>query len=128
MKSRPPRHTSCVSISQHGLDLAQAVARNTRHWCTSCRSASEVASAAPTTTPFDPDPLSAWSRIRAAQDNLVLAMRHALTRGNDPAAVATMWATDLNQPRLGTARDGSRVRPPNCPHGRGSRSPAGRPR
>ncbi|MFC9945148.1 ATP-binding protein [Streptomyces pratensis] len=52
------------------------------------------------------DPLPSWVRIRAEQDNLVLALRHALARADGPttaavtAVLATLWATDSNHTRL----------------------------
>ncbi|MFG3258346.1 ATP-binding protein [Streptomyces sp. NPDC048172] len=52
------------------------------------------------------DPLPTWERIRAEQDNLVLALRHALARTDGPAiaaltaVLAALWSTDLNYPRL----------------------------
>jgi predicted ATPase/DNA-binding SARP family transcriptional activator len=55
---------------------------------------------------FGPDQTSAWSRIRAEQDNLVLALRLALARGDDPATAAVaavlscLWATGNNYARL----------------------------
>lgn len=55
---------------------------------------------------FSGDPLPAWRRMRAEQDNLVLALRHALDRGDGPAIAAvtavlsSLWATDSNFARL----------------------------
>ncbi|MEU5532079.1 BTAD domain-containing putative transcriptional regulator [Streptomyces sp. NPDC020362] len=55
---------------------------------------------------FTSDPVPAWLRIRAEQDNLVLALRHALARADGPgtaavtAVLASLWATDSNYPRL----------------------------
>ncbi|MET9773427.1 BTAD domain-containing putative transcriptional regulator [Streptomyces sp. NPDC006367] len=55
---------------------------------------------------FGPDQTSAWSRIRAEQDNLVLALRLALARGDAPATAAVaavlscLWATGNNYARL----------------------------
>ncbi|MGW4562103.1 ATP-binding protein [Streptomyces sp. NPDC004561] len=55
---------------------------------------------------FSGDPLPAWTRIRAEQDNLVLALRHALARGDGPttaavtAVLASLWATESNYGRL----------------------------
>ncbi|MFD3612728.1 ATP-binding protein [Streptomyces atroolivaceus] len=52
------------------------------------------------------DPLSSWVRIRAEQDNLVLALRVALARSDGPttaaltAVLASLWATDSNHTRL----------------------------
>ncbi|SEG83570.1 Predicted ATPase [Actinacidiphila yanglinensis] len=53
-----------------------------------------------------PDPLASWDRVRAEQDNLVLALRHALARGDGAATaaatavLATVWATDSSYFRL----------------------------
>ncbi|MEV6835812.1 BTAD domain-containing putative transcriptional regulator [Streptomyces sp. NPDC051133] len=71
---------------------------------------------------FTGDAVPAWLRIRAEQDNLVLALRHALTRADGPATaavtavLASLWATDSNYLRLAalTAETGgplSRFRP-----------------
>ncbi|MFD7404154.1 ATP-binding protein [Streptomyces sp. NPDC059866] len=55
---------------------------------------------------FSGDPLPAWRRMRAEQDNLVLALRHALHRDDGPAIAAvtavlsSLWATDSNFARL----------------------------
>ncbi|MEV5873535.1 BTAD domain-containing putative transcriptional regulator [Streptomyces sp. NPDC052101] len=55
---------------------------------------------------FGSEPVPAWLRIRAEQDNLVLALRHALARADGPstaaitAVLACLWATDSNYPRL----------------------------
>ncbi|MEU6510008.1 BTAD domain-containing putative transcriptional regulator [Streptomyces sp. NPDC046942] len=55
---------------------------------------------------FGPDPVPAWLRVRAEQDNLVLALRHALARADGPAiaalaaVLASLWAIDSNYPRL----------------------------
>ncbi|GGK22020.1 hypothetical protein GCM10011583_62530 [Streptomyces camponoticapitis] len=55
---------------------------------------------------FGPEPLAAWVRIRAEQDNLVLALRHALARTDGPtlaaltAVLASLWSTDSNFPRF----------------------------
>ncbi|MFI9150987.1 ATP-binding protein [Streptomyces sp. NPDC053367] len=55
---------------------------------------------------FSGDPVPAWTRIRAEQDNLVAALRHALSRSDGPslaaltAVLASLWATDTNFPRL----------------------------
>lgn len=64
------------------------------------------------------EPLAAWERIKAEQDNLVLALRHALARNRDApardalartdgpaiaaltAVLAALWSTDSNYPRL----------------------------
>ncbi|WP_327393135.1 AfsR/SARP family transcriptional regulator [Streptomyces sp. NBC_01186] len=51
-------------------------------------------------------PIAAWERIRAEQDNLVLALRHALARDDGPAiaaltaVLAALWSTGSNYPRL----------------------------
>ncbi|MFI5805060.1 ATP-binding protein [Streptomyces sp. NPDC051561] len=56
---------------------------------------------------FGPEPLAGWERIRAEQDNLVAALRLALTRSDGPAiaaitaVLAALFATDSNYPRLG---------------------------
>ncbi|MFI6284003.1 ATP-binding protein [Streptomyces sp. NPDC051018] len=53
-----------------------------------------------------PEPLAAWERVSAEQDNLVAALRHALARTDGPstaavtAVLAALWATDSNFPRL----------------------------
>ncbi|MFE9662832.1 BTAD domain-containing putative transcriptional regulator [Streptomyces sp. NPDC005955] len=55
---------------------------------------------------FGPQPRSAWERIRAEQDNLVSALRHALALADGPAVaaltavLAALWSTDSNYPRL----------------------------
>lgn len=55
---------------------------------------------------FRPEPRAAWERIRPEQDNLVLALRHALRREDAPAlaaltaVLAALWATDSGFPRL----------------------------
>ncbi|MFI9587853.1 ATP-binding protein [Streptomyces sp. NPDC052236] len=55
---------------------------------------------------FGSEPRAAWERIRAEQDNLVLALRHALARTDGPtlaaltAVLAALWSTDSNYPRL----------------------------
>ncbi|MFI6978832.1 ATP-binding protein [Embleya sp. NPDC050154] len=55
---------------------------------------------------FGPEPRTAWERIRAEQDNLVSALRHALARTDGPttaaltAVLAALWSTDSNHPRL----------------------------
>ncbi|OLZ64405.1 LuxR family transcriptional regulator [Streptomyces sp. IMTB 2501] len=76
---------------------------------------------------FSSDPVPAWLRIRAEQDNLVLALRHALVRADGPstaaltAVLASLWATDSHYLRLAalTAETGgplSRFRPgPDSP-------------
>ncbi|UIX33225.1 ATP-binding protein [Streptomyces sp. GQFP] len=55
---------------------------------------------------FGSGPLTAWERVRAEQDNLVAALRHALAR-TDGAAIAALtavlaalWSTGSNYPRL----------------------------
>ncbi|MFI6931787.1 ATP-binding protein [Streptomyces sp. NPDC050287] len=51
-------------------------------------------------------PGTAWGRIRAEQDNLVLALRHALARADGPttaaltAVLAALWSTGSSYPRL----------------------------
>lgn len=55
---------------------------------------------------FGPEPLAARERIKAEQDNLVLALRHALARTDGPtiaaltAVLASLWSNDSNFPRL----------------------------
>ncbi|MGW5428007.1 ATP-binding protein [Streptomyces sp. NPDC004059] len=55
---------------------------------------------------FSHDPVPAWSRIRAEQDNLVLALRHALARADGPttaavtAVLSSLWSTGSNYARL----------------------------
>jgi predicted ATPase len=55
---------------------------------------------------FGSEPLAAWKRIKAEQDNLVLALRHALVRTDGPAiaaltaVLAALWSTESNYPRL----------------------------
>ncbi|GHC83725.1 ATP-binding protein [Streptomyces flavofungini] len=55
---------------------------------------------------FGSEPLSAWELIKAEQDNLVAALRHALARTDGPttaavtAVLAAVWSTDSNYPRL----------------------------
>lgn len=55
---------------------------------------------------FRGDPLPAWLRIRAEQDNLVLGLRYALARADGPttaaltAVLACLWGTDTNYARL----------------------------
>ncbi|WP_037662350.1 BTAD domain-containing putative transcriptional regulator, partial [Streptomyces aurantiacus] len=52
------------------------------------------------------DPRGAWERIKPEQDNLVLALRHALARADGPATaaltavLAALWSTDADYPRL----------------------------
>ncbi|MFI9048665.1 ATP-binding protein [Streptomyces sp. NPDC053427] len=53
-----------------------------------------------------PEPLAASERIKAEQDNLVVALRHALARTDGPttaavtAVLAALWSTDSHYPRL----------------------------
>jgi predicted ATPase/DNA-binding SARP family transcriptional activator/tetratricopeptide (TPR) repeat protein len=55
---------------------------------------------------FGPEPRAARERIRAEQENLVAALRHALARSDAPAVaaltavLATLWSTDSTFPRL----------------------------
>ncbi|MFF7635524.1 ATP-binding protein [Kitasatospora sp. NPDC008050] len=55
---------------------------------------------------FLPEPRPAWERIRPEQENLALALRHALARTDGPAiaavtaVLAALWSTDSNFPRL----------------------------
>lgn len=55
---------------------------------------------------FTADAFDAGTLVRAEQDNLVLALRHALARADDPATaalaavLASLWATDNNYIRL----------------------------
>ncbi|WP_031164832.1 ATP-binding protein [Streptomyces durhamensis] len=55
---------------------------------------------------FSRDPVPAWARIRAEQDNLVLALRHALTRADGPttaavtAVLSSLWSTGSSYARL----------------------------
>ncbi|MEU0965844.1 BTAD domain-containing putative transcriptional regulator [Streptomyces sp. NPDC005917] len=55
---------------------------------------------------FRSDPVPAWFRIRAEQDNLVLALRYALARADGPttaavtAVLASLWVTDSSYARL----------------------------
>ncbi|MGX1620440.1 ATP-binding protein [Streptomyces sp. NPDC055506] len=57
---------------------------------------------------FGSGPLSAWEPIRAEQDNLVPALRHALARTDGPAIAAltavltALWSTGSNFTRLTT--------------------------
>ncbi|MCF1599870.1 ATP-binding protein [Streptomyces muensis] len=71
---------------------------------------------------FGDDPLPSWKRIRAEQDNLVLALRYALARADGPttaaltAVLSGLWATGSNYARLAalaaeTAGPLSRFRP-----------------
>ncbi|MFI0717691.1 ATP-binding protein [Streptomyces sp. NPDC021224] len=55
---------------------------------------------------FGADPFDSWDRVRAEQDNLALALRHALARG-DGASIASaaavlgaIWSTGSNYGRL----------------------------
>ncbi|WP_335978010.1 ATP-binding protein [Streptomyces sp. CA2R106] len=56
--------------------------------------------------PFGPEPRAAWERIRPEQDNLVLALRHALARGDGAttaavtAVLAALWSSDAGYARL----------------------------
>ncbi|MFF4732102.1 ATP-binding protein [Streptomyces mirabilis] len=55
---------------------------------------------------FGSDAQAAWERIKAEQDNLVLALRHALARTDNPATaavtavLASLWSTGTSFPRL----------------------------
>uniref|UniRef100_A0AAU2A313 AfsR/SARP family transcriptional regulator n=1 Tax=Streptomyces sp. NBC_00093 TaxID=2975649 RepID=A0AAU2A313_9ACTN len=55
---------------------------------------------------FGSGPLTAWEQVRAEQDNLVAALRHALARTDGPAiaaltaVLAALWSTGSNYPRL----------------------------
>lgn len=55
---------------------------------------------------FGSDTSASWARIKAEQDNLVPALRHALARTDGPAIAAltavlgALWSTDSNFPRL----------------------------
>ncbi|MGI5350759.1 ATP-binding protein [Streptomyces sp. CA-250714] len=55
---------------------------------------------------FRPDPMPAWQRVRAEQDNLVLALRQALARDDGPTLAATtavltaLGTTETNYFRL----------------------------
>lgn len=55
---------------------------------------------------FGPEPRTAWERVRAEQDNLVAALRHALAGADGPATaaltavLAALWSTDSDYPRL----------------------------
>ncbi len=55
---------------------------------------------------FGSDSQSAWERIKAEQDNLVAALRHAQARLDHPATaaltavLASLWSTGTNYPRL----------------------------
>ncbi|MEV4106638.1 BTAD domain-containing putative transcriptional regulator [Nonomuraea sp. NPDC049695] len=71
---------------------------------------------------FGADPFPAMRQIRAEQDNLVHALRHALERGDDATAVAAcavlagLWTVESDHPRLGalireTAAALARLRP-----------------
>ncbi|MEU1401768.1 BTAD domain-containing putative transcriptional regulator [Streptomyces sp. NPDC005728] len=60
---------------------------------------------------FGGDPLRPWTRVLAEQDNLVLALRYALVRGDGPtiaaltAALGSLWATGSNYARLAALAD-----------------------
>ncbi|WP_367321838.1 BTAD domain-containing putative transcriptional regulator [Streptomyces sp. HUAS ZL42] len=60
---------------------------------------------------FSGDPRRPWIRIRAEQDNLVLALRYALVRADGPttaaltAALGSLWATDSDYARLAGLAD-----------------------
>ncbi|MFJ2775097.1 AfsR/SARP family transcriptional regulator [Kitasatospora sp. NPDC087315] len=55
---------------------------------------------------FASESTAAWERIKAEQDNLVPALRHALARTDGPsiaaltAVLAALWSTDSSFPRL----------------------------
>lgn len=55
---------------------------------------------------FGTDPFDSWDRVRAEQDNLALALRHALARGDDPstasaaAVLGAIWSTGSHYGRL----------------------------
>ncbi|MFD8570635.1 ATP-binding protein [Streptomyces sp. NPDC059639] len=55
---------------------------------------------------FGSEPLPGWERIKAEQDNLVLALRHALAREDGPtvaaltAVLAALWSNDAHYSRL----------------------------
>ncbi|MCX4910728.1 BTAD domain-containing putative transcriptional regulator [Streptomyces sp. NBC_00878] len=55
---------------------------------------------------FGSDARASWERIKAEQDNLVLALRYALARADGPATaavtavLAALWSTGTNFPRL----------------------------
>ncbi|MEU8981307.1 BTAD domain-containing putative transcriptional regulator [Streptomyces sp. NPDC048309] len=55
---------------------------------------------------FGSEPPAVWARIRAEQDNLVAALRHALARTDGPAiaaltaVLAALWSTESNFSRL----------------------------
>lgn len=55
---------------------------------------------------FGSDSQAAWERIKAEQDNLAAALRHALARTDQPATAAlaavlgALWSTGTNFPRL----------------------------
>ncbi|MFE9409870.1 ATP-binding protein [Streptomyces sp. NPDC006704] len=64
---------------------------------------------------FSADSLRSWELTRTEQDNLSLALRHALARDDGPtlagltAVLASLWATDSNYSRLtGLAADTAR--------------------
>jgi len=60
---------------------------------------------------FADAPVPAWDRIRAEQDNLVLALRHALARADGAttaattAVLASLWATESHYARLAALVD-----------------------
>ncbi|MFI2202892.1 ATP-binding protein [Streptomyces sp. NPDC020192] len=55
---------------------------------------------------FSHDPVPGWAGIRAEQDNLVLALRHALARADGPttaavtAVLSSLWSTGSSYSRL----------------------------
>ncbi|MFF4487688.1 ATP-binding protein [Streptomyces sp. NPDC001544] len=57
---------------------------------------------------FGDDAVASFARIRTEQDNLVLALRHALARADGPsiaavtAALASLWSAGTNYTRLAT--------------------------
>ncbi|MER5435141.1 BTAD domain-containing putative transcriptional regulator [Streptomyces sp. NPDC002588] len=60
---------------------------------------------------FDGGPQRPWTRVRAEQDNLVLALRYALARADGPttaaltAALGSLWATGSNYARIAALAD-----------------------
>lgn len=60
---------------------------------------------------FGPDPRAATERIRVEQDNLILALRHGVTRTDGAtvaatsAALAALWLVESNFARLATLAD-----------------------
>ena len=60
---------------------------------------------------FAEAPVPAWDRVRAEQDNLVLALRHALARSDGATTAATaavlssLWATESHYARLAALVD-----------------------